>query len=546
MSTTLQELVVKFTGDDTQLRGALDRARSAIGTFAKVGAAAGAAAGAAMVALTAKSIEAIGAQKDLAASLGLTYKALEDLALIAGEASVSQESLGQSIGFMQRSLVDAASGAGSAAASLKTLGINAKDLLALSPDEQFNAIATAISSIEDPAARTAIAMDVFGRSGRQIIPMFDDFATAAENARQFNERFGLSLSDLDASRVDEAGDAMGRVGKVFEGVGNTIAVKVSPLITALADEIVDIAPTADTVGKAIVNAMLMGAKGVDELRKVIAVVKQGFLGMAETALHANRGLLLGTQALGFNRDKELAVVEENLRKIRAAAESNIDGFNNMKSAADIMAQSVGKATERANDALARSGGGNRGSVNTSPLLIPSNDDTAAIKRTADAYREVANEGRMMTDTLSSGFQKLADDVLNGENAMQSLRSVALSTLRDIINAVFSVNTGSRGGLGGLLSGIVSSGVNSLVGGIFGGSGATSGSTSAVVPLQPSRMFPSTTTAAAGVSNTPSVIQNITIGSGVQAGVRAEVQRMLPDIQRSTIIAMREADLRGAV
>jgi hypothetical protein len=41
----------------------------------------------------------------------------------------------------------------------------------MSRDQQIEALADAISRVEDPAQRTAIAMDIFGKSGNKLMPM---------------------------------------------------------------------------------------------------------------------------------------------------------------------------------------------------------------------------------------------------------------------------------------------------------------------------------------------------------------------------------------
>lgn len=549
---TLQELVVKFKGDTSQLTASMSKAQSVIAGFASKAAIGIGAASAAMVTLGVKSANAIDAQRDLARSLGVTYTALENLTLVAGEAGVEQGSLASSIGLMQRNLIDAANGAGGAADALGKLGLSAKDLIALTPDQQFQKIAEQLSGIENPALKTALAMDIFGRSGRQLIPMLDDFAEASANAKEFNDRFGLSLSAIDTAKVDAAGDAMGRVGKIIEGVGNVIAVKAAPLVEALANKIIDIAPSAKSAGNALTSAMLSVAPALDEVRRVIMTINQGLIGMAQFALHANRGLLLVTQALGKNNDANLDKVEGNLKKLDIAAQSNVDSFNNMKTSADIMAQVVGKATETANDAAKNQ---LNPQFDVSDFISGNKDATESIEKVMDrlkseresvmltgaaleSYNNLKEAGvsinsklgrsidemtyenyrlkksfeenKRMGDDMAQSFGTAFEDMIFGaKKAGDAMRQLGL----DIIKAIYKQQIGNP--IAQLGSSLFSKAFDGIGGSLFSGFGS-SGSSSVTVPLKPSTLF-----ADGGVVNRATAFPMASGGTGIMGEAGAE-------------------------
>ncbi len=62
---------------------------------------------------------------------------------------------------------------------------------------------------------------------------------AIRNASKEVKDFGLSLSAIDAAKVEAANDAMDRVGLATEAVQNRIAVELSPIITAMANKFND-------------------------------------------------------------------------------------------------------------------------------------------------------------------------------------------------------------------------------------------------------------------------------------------------------------------
>jgi hypothetical protein len=120
----------------------------------------------AVVALTRSSANNIDALAKQARQVGLLTKDFQAMSLVAEEAGVSAGSLTSQIAFMQRAIVELSRGTASQTRAFGQLGLSIRDLQGLSPDQQFERIAVALSAVEDPAQKTALAMEVFGRSGR--------------------------------------------------------------------------------------------------------------------------------------------------------------------------------------------------------------------------------------------------------------------------------------------------------------------------------------------------------------------------------------------
>ena len=141
------------------------------------------------------------------------------------DAGIGADRVSQSVALMQRQLAEAAtSGSGAAADAISRLGLNIQDLLAMAPDEQFRLLAERIGSVEDPAIRTGIAMDIFGRSGNDLVTLFKD-AGAFEQAEK---RLG-ALPDVlarNANTLDAISDSLAnlpnRSRQFFAGVTDQI------------------------------------------------------------------------------------------------------------------------------------------------------------------------------------------------------------------------------------------------------------------------------------------------------------------------------------
>jgi len=131
---------------------------------------------------------------------GLTTTEVQKLQFIAGQSGNSIDELTGAVSRLQNNLI---SGDKSAVNAVKVLGINLAELKAQSPFEQLQMIATEIAKIPDPAARAAIAIDLFGRTGAAILPtLISDFQKLGEAAPV--------MSDATVRALDQAGDAIGK------------------------------------------------------------------------------------------------------------------------------------------------------------------------------------------------------------------------------------------------------------------------------------------------------------------------------------------------
>jgi hypothetical protein len=241
---SLPPIVAKVTADTTGLDKGLAGAQAKLASFGKAATIAGAAVGAAavgLVALTKASMANIDALAKQARSLGLTVSAFQKMSLVANEAGVATEKLSGMLGLMQRNIVALQEGAAKQTDTFKALGVALEDLQGLAPDEQFARIAEKLNAIEDPAKKTALAMEVFGRSGREAINMLDGYGDAVANAAKFQATFGISVGETAAQGVERANDAVGRLGMVMEGLGNRLAVTVSPAIENTANGLIKLA-----------------------------------------------------------------------------------------------------------------------------------------------------------------------------------------------------------------------------------------------------------------------------------------------------------------
>ncbi len=181
--------------------------------------------------LVGSTTEAVSAQNDLAARLGLTYAELSGLTLAGSMVGVSMDQIGGAMTRAQVAFSNAAAGSRTATAAFERIGLSVADLNGLSAEQQFDAIAQAISQLPTEAERAAAAVRIFGRAGAELLPLFAQFAPNFSAARAEAERLGVSLSGLRTPEAFEALSGFGfdagaiQSGKVsFDQIAQAIAI----------------------------------------------------------------------------------------------------------------------------------------------------------------------------------------------------------------------------------------------------------------------------------------------------------------------------------
>lgn len=227
-------------------------AAKAFGTLAKAGAVIGGVFAAGVVHAYNFGSE----MQDMADRTGMPIGKLMVLTQALKDSGVEFEALVPAVKKMNVALVTAAkSGNGTA---FTQIGLSVEELLNKEPADQFEAIATAISKLGSTAARTKAAVDIFGKSGVNMLSFFSD-AGAMKTARDsLGKQAGIL--EKNAAVFDRISDRLGRVGAkirgFFIGAGAGLAGIVDNL-TAQFDK-VDLAPFGEKVAEMLKDGMKWG------------------------------------------------------------------------------------------------------------------------------------------------------------------------------------------------------------------------------------------------------------------------------------------------
>jgi hypothetical protein len=241
----------KFTGDVGKAARSMAKLTAEAG---KIGAAIGASIGVGAMALGSLvkgAIEAADATSKLAQSVGASTAEISQLGYAADLAGSSQEELGVALGKLARHAADAAGGGRAANDMFAAMGVTIRnaDGSIKGTTDLLGDVADKFASYKDGAEKTALAQELFGKSGAKLIPFLnngrDGLAALAAEA----DALGITLTDSAGKAAEQFNDNLTRLSKAKDGLGRQIAQALLPTLETLTNQIFRSAKETDAFGK---------------------------------------------------------------------------------------------------------------------------------------------------------------------------------------------------------------------------------------------------------------------------------------------------------
>ena len=348
-----------------------------------------------------------------ARSIDMTASELVGLRLAAAEFSgVEGPAFDKAIKKMTVQLGDAQRGTGSAKMALDMLHKSVDDFAGQSPAETFKDLADAIAAVEDPTRRAYIAQQLFGRSGVDLINMLSAGREGIEDVERAAAALGSTFTAIEASNVEAANDAVGRLSERFDGLGRRAAISAAPALKLIADELLDLTDRSSEFGQTIQGAIELIGPGLAITADIVKILvgqlqtaQATVLDYLATALTAAEKLdKLRAKVTGGEADQELAIMADTFRN--KAKATRIEGWNRTVSGAsfdtlakfnELQKTGVGLATDKA---AAQKKGADLAAVEADALAKAA----AEQQKTADAATALTDRLQQQVDLfgLSAG------------------------------------------------------------------------------------------------------------------------------------------------
>jgi hypothetical protein len=331
----MADLVYRISADGSQFDKELKKASKGVDGFGaragaalkKLGTAFAAAGAAAATALAAMVRSAINSNDELAKMSQRIGVAVEDLSALRYAAELSGVEMGtleKGLGKLSLNMLDAAGGTGRAAAAFGKLGIAADDGNGNLRDtaDVLADVADRFSQMDDGAEKSALAVDLFGKAGKDLIPLLNAGRDGLDEMRAEAEALGLVIDSDTAAASERFNDNLTRLQGALKGVVNRVTAAVLPALEALTNQIVAAAKDGATLAK-VAAFITTGFRIVVTTIKVVVGV---FRILGE--------VIGGVLALGFNSFKGLVEV------IKAFGNVGITTFNSIGKVLEAFAKNA--------------------------------------------------------------------------------------------------------------------------------------------------------------------------------------------------------------
>jgi MFS family permease len=337
-----------------------------------------------LVAMTKKTLDAGNEMFNLSQKTGVSVEALARFKKAASTSGTDVETVAKAITKLSKGMLEAAqTGKGPTASALQSLGVSATDASGKlrSADAVMLDIATRFKAMPDGAQKTALAMQLFGKSGAELVPMLNLGGEAIDKMK-------VKMTTAFAQKADEYSDKLTALGGKVGSLGADIAMTLLPVLDKLADGVTAVVDWFNKLDPSIRNtivAVSLFAISFGAIATVVGAVV-GALGTIGGAI-AGVTAALGGASIGATIAGWLPVVVSTIGGIIAAL-GGLVTFITGTLVPGILAVVTGP-------------------VGITVLLL------AAIVALFVAFREpIMNFLSWAWENIVAGFQKIADWYLN--------------------------------------------------------------------------------------------------------------------------------------
>jgi hypothetical protein len=147
------------------------------------------------------------------------------------------------VGKLSAKMADAAGGGKEASAIFTTMGIKLKDASGglRSTEAVVSDLARAFASYKDGPAKTALAMELFGKSGRELIPLLNGGAEGLSKLSAEFKALRGQITSENTKAAEDFNDNLTRLQTASGALARELTTELLPSLVAISDRMVDAA-----------------------------------------------------------------------------------------------------------------------------------------------------------------------------------------------------------------------------------------------------------------------------------------------------------------
>jgi len=326
-----------FSTAKSKLSGLADEARAAAGGVGALGAAfgvlGGVAAGAISVSALKGAVDMLDMLDDLSEKTGIATESLSALRYAGEVVGTPIEALATGVRKLSLNMAAAAGGGKEQAAAFQAIGVAFKNLdgSLRGSDAVLGDIASKFASFRDGPEKAALAVELFGKAGADMIPLLNKGASGIADLRTEAERLGVVFSGDLAANAAEFNDNLKKISLSGQAFATTMAGQVLPTLNELARVFLESKDGSNSLAQILGTGLKTALEAVALLGANVSFVLQG-IGREIGAIAAQSVALATLDIKGF-KAISTAVKEdgERAREELAALEQRILGLGKMPS-----------------------------------------------------------------------------------------------------------------------------------------------------------------------------------------------------------------------
>jgi len=196
---------------------------------------------------------AVASIDDLSKRTGLAADVIQGYALAANQSGVSVETFGKAVQKLTVNLGEAQTGNASAVKSFAALGLSVTDLSRLRPEQAFEAVVAAIGKLPNPAQQAAAAVGLFGKSGIELVPIFQEGATYLQQMTAEARRLGIVLQPQQTAGIAALDDSLQKTQLTLQAFSARVLAELAPALIAASENAATFIAAIDV--KAVASAV---------------------------------------------------------------------------------------------------------------------------------------------------------------------------------------------------------------------------------------------------------------------------------------------------
>jgi hypothetical protein len=226
---------------------------------------------------------------------GISTDTLQGLKFAAAQSDVSFTQLQQGLFRLSRAMASVGQGNKQVAGAFQTVGLSASALKNMRLEDVLIHVSDAFAKSQDGAAKAAIAMQLFGRAGADLIPFLDQGSQNIDALTKKAHELGLVLSDQAIAKDAQFNESLKSLGAQLKmaavGFGSDLTPAIQSMTDALSESLKPGGFLADTL-KALADAiktLVVGLELAWQSLEVITAAMAGAIvtvaGVINSALH---------------------------------------------------------------------------------------------------------------------------------------------------------------------------------------------------------------------------------------------------------------------